>query len=170
MLRTTVFLGISMVEQKNRRRLVAMMYVVLLVAIMAVVLARSHVPGRYVSLVSQLFLLALIFEWRILRDLVGEMEVVGRPAKPTSLGLSGIKRDQDEPDERDVTVRNAAYFKAYRVLAWYSILASWALVPLWGANYPGVFLVLLCVLLVIATTLPQTILLWTEPDVPVEAG
>lgn len=168
MLRTTVFLGVSMVEQKHRRWLVAIMYLVLLVAVMAVVLARSHVPGRYVSLIAQLFLLSLIFEWRILRHLVGELVLEGRPAKPTSLGLSATRRDPDEPDERDVTVRNVAYFKAYRVLAWYSILASFV-AAVWSAGHAGVLFILLGVLLVIATTLPQAILLWTEPDVPLEA-
>jgi hypothetical protein len=168
MLRTTVFLGISMVEQKHRRRLVAMMYVVLVVAIAASVLACSHVPGRYASLVSQLFILPLFVAWRILRDMVGEMEFVGQPAKMTSLGLSG-RRDQDEPDERDVTVRNAAYFNAYRVLATYSILASLVAVELWNSSHTAAPLGLFLVMLVIATTLPQAILLWTEPDVPGES-
>lgn len=167
--RTTVFLGISMVEQKNRRWLVATMYLILLAAIMAAVLTRSHLPGRYVSLVLQLFLVPLFLEWKIFRDLIGEMVLEGRRAKPISLGLS-TKRDQDAPDERDVSVRNAAYFKAYRVLAWYSVLASYVAFPLWGSPYAGMLIGLVFILLVIATTLPQAILLWTEPDVPVEVA
>jgi hypothetical protein len=131
---------------------------------------------RYAGLVLQwsLFLI-LAIEWKIFRDLVGEMEMVRRPAKPLSLGLS-YKRDQDAPDERDIAVRNAAYFQAYRVLAYYSILGFYVAGALLESDAMTKFArvgaaeVLFFVLLMMATTLPQALLLWTEPDLPVEAA
>jgi len=170
MLQTTEMFGISMVEQKNRRRLVATIYVVLLASILTPVLIYPYLTTRFVSLVLQFFLLPLFIAWKIFTDMVGRMEMVlqGRPAKPITLGLFA-RRDQEDPDERDVLVRNAAYFKAYRVLALYLMLLIPATQALMEFGYMRVLVVLIFALFVILTTLPQAILLWTEPDVPVEA-
>ncbi len=168
MLRTTALLGISMVEQKSRQRLVTILYSLLLAGILATIVMFSAWHGRYSQLVVNVcFLVPLSAGWKIFRDMVGDMVLETQHAKLTSLGLS-TRRDPDEPDERDIMVRNAAYFKAYRVLAWYTVLGSIAVAPFLGTKRAALPLGLLCVLLVIASTLPQAILLWTEPDVPLE--
>jgi hypothetical protein len=90
-----------------------------------------------------------------------------------SLGLAPRRRrGEDEPDEREVAVRNAAYFEAYRVLAMYSIAAwvAWPFIFLLRASTAVQVLLLLTMpLLAMALTLPQAVVLWTEPDVPEEA-
>lgn len=162
-----------MVEQKNRRWLVTAMYLIIFVAIMAAVLAYPHFPVRYAGLILQWFVVLILgVVWRILRELVGEMEMIKRPAKLVSLGVSS-KPEKGEPDERDIAVRNTAYFRAYRVLAYYSILSFFTAGALMESSTMtklvrlGAAEVLFFVLLMMATTLPQAILLWTEPDVPV---
>jgi hypothetical protein len=71
-----------------------------------------------------------------------------------------------------VAVRNAAYFAAYRGLAVYSIIV-WAALPSifeFSASTALLLLQLLVMpLLAMALTLPQAVVLWTEPDVPEEA-
>jgi hypothetical protein len=91
----------------------------------------------------------------------------------TSLGLeSRRRRSEDEPDERDIAVRNAAYFQSYRALAVYSI-AIWVASPLFFALKAPTAVrglqLLIMPLLAMALTLPQAVVLWTEPDVPEEA-
>jgi hypothetical protein len=176
MLRTTELLGISMVERKNRRRLVATIYVILLVVITAGVgavplLAHSHLHARYIGIIWQaLFVLPSFVAWKIFHDLVGNLPLEIRPAKLATLGLS-TRRDQDEPDERDVMVRNTAYFKAYNVLAWYSVLSAQALYITFNASPKSMLLAILTqvfVMVMMSATLPGAILLWTEPDVPGE--
>jgi hypothetical protein len=90
-----------------------------------------------------------------------------------SLGLEPRRRRrEDEPDERDIAVRNSAYFEAYRALAVYSI-AVWVASPLFLALKASTaargLQLLIMPLLAMALTLPQAVVLWTEPDVPEEA-
>jgi hypothetical protein len=95
----------------------------------------------------------------------------------TSLGLApNRRRNKDEPDEREVAVRNAACFEAYRALAVYSFaigLAIWAAWPLFislnASTVVRVLQLLFMPLLAMALTLPQAVVLWMEPDVPEEA-
>jgi len=95
----------------------------------------------------------------------------------TSLGLApNRRRNKDEPDEREVAVRNATCFEAYRALAVYSFaigLAIWAAWPLFislnASTVVRVLQLLFMPLLAMALTLPQAVVLWMEPDVPEEA-
>lgn len=64
-------------------------------------------------------------------------------------------------------MRNAAYFEAYRVLALYSFLL--VIFALSGSSTASVLPPLAMPLLVMALSLPQAVILWTEPDVPEEA-
>jgi hypothetical protein len=68
-----------------------------------------------------------------------------------------------KPDERDVSVRNAAYFVAFRAVTMYAFW-SWIIggLLLEIANRPAPILQVVMVILVF--TLPQAILLWNQPD------
>jgi len=178
MLKTPVFLGFSMVRRDNRRLLVAVAYATLL-ALMATVIIILPLGGRYLGGRR-----AVVWWCLLLAHGVVSRAIFGRLAKDTvlpeirggemtSLGLTPRRRRaEDEPDEREVAVRNAAYFKAFRALAVYSI-AMWAASPIFislSATTAGRALLLLIMPLVaMALTLPQAVVLWTEPDVPEEA-
>lgn len=84
------------------------------------------------------------------------------------MGIYWSWRD-DELDEREVAVRNAAYFVAFRAMSIYAVI----LTPLAWATRPGIAVLTLHLLAIplmtMAITLPQAVVLWTEPDVPEEA-
>ena len=130
MLRTPMVLGISMAPRKNRRLLVATTYSTLLALMAAAIIILPS--GRQIDAIWMCFVLGYnvvsraIFG-RMVKDTVfPELRGGGM----TSLGLAPrCHRSEDEPDEREVAVRNAAYFKAYRALAMYSI-AIWFASPL----------------------------------------
>lgn len=174
MLRTPVILGMSMAPQKNRRLLVMVTYLILAACVTAILV----VP----PLVGRMRLLWLLF--LPLAYNVVSYAVFGKMIRPTalpqprgemaSLGLTPKRRDQDEPDERDLALRNAAHYQAFRAGAVYG-LVLWCSMPfLWHWNLSGATVVLIMLLLAmplltILLTLPQAIILWTEPDVPEEA-
>lgn len=174
MLKTPVLFGFSMVRRKNRRLLVAATYAVLLVAMATLSVARS----RYVRLdpVIWILLAGLLVTRGVFGSMVKHMMLTKRWGETISLGLGATpQRDEDKLDEREQAVRNAAYFEAYRVLALYCFffslfLVSRAFEPFSSSSLGRVALPLLAMLLFgIAWTLPQAVLLWTEPDVPEEA-
>lgn len=166
MLRTPVILGLSMVRRKNRRWLVAVTYAALLALILVVTVIRPW----SLALNSRVWLLLLCaFVSRgVFGRLVKQTLYTRRWGETISLGLAPTPyRDDDEPDERELAVRNAAYFEAYRVLALYSFLL--VMLTLSGSSAASVLTPVAMPLLVLALTLPQAVVLWTEPDVPEEA-
>jgi hypothetical protein len=165
-------LGISMAFQQSRRLLVAVTYEVMLAMTATVIVILPS--GRQIDAIWWCLLLfynvvsRAIFG-RLVKDTVLPQPQVGL----TSLGLEPQRRrSEDEPDEREVAVRNAAYFGAFRVLAVYSIVL-WVAAPCFFSLRPeaGIrgLMLLAMPLLAMALTLPQAILLWNEPDVPEEA-
>jgi hypothetical protein len=173
MLETPVILGVSMVRRKNRRWLVAATYAALLVVMATLGVARSRGMDIWAGWI--LFAVVLV-NWRILGSMAKQMIWLRRRwDHPISLGLAARpQREEDELDEREQAVRNAAYFEAYRVLAVYCFflfpfLVSSSFEVFWSSSLGRVALPLLGMLLFgIAWTLPQAIFLWTEPDVPEE--
>ena len=173
MVRTPAVLGISMVSRDNRRLLVATTYATLLALMAAVILilpSRSLINAALMCLILAYDVVSRAIFGRLVKDTVlPEL----RGGELTSLGLSPKRRrSESEPDEREVAVRNAAYFKAYRSLAVYTV-AIWIASPYFFSLSPStsvrVLLLLTMPLLAMALTLPQAIVLWTEPDVPQEA-
>lgn len=174
MLRTPVILGIPMVRRRNRRLLVAATYAALLVVMATLGVARS----RGMDIWAGWILLAVVL---VSRGVFGSMAkqmiwLTRRWHHPISLGLAARpQRNEEELDEREQAVRNAAYFEAYRVLALYCFflfpfLVSSSFELFWSSALGRVALPLLGTLLLgIAWTLPQAVILWTEPDVPEEA-
>jgi hypothetical protein len=173
MLKAPSFLGFSMVRRNNRRLLVAVTYAAFLALMVTAIII---LPSRglhaivWMCLILAYNLISRAIFGRLVKDTVlPEM----RGGEMTSLGLTPTRRrTEDEPDERDVAVRNAAYFEAYRALAVYSIVV-WVASPLvfeLNASTAVRLIQLIAMpLVVIALTLPQAVVLWTEPDVPEEA-
>lgn len=167
MLRNPTFLGFSMAERNHRRALVVGTYFVLSALMTAIAAATGDV-----ALVA--------WAWIVVAWNVASGAILGRLVTNTSipqnirfgplldLGLAAKPREPDAMDERDVAVRNAACFKAYRAIGMYVFLLA-LLVP--GIKHIATvrtFEVLLAPLLAMAVTLPQAIVLWTEPDIPLE--
>jgi hypothetical protein len=173
MLRTPAILGISMAPRRNRRLLVALTYVALLV--LMVIISIFPIPGfRDNVLGTALVLGYCAVGLGVFGRLVEETVLPQvRGGEMTSLGLTPRRRDVDEPDERDVAIRNAAYFVAYRALAVYLAIicagAQLGFESLTGSGAVVAFRLLALPVLAMAFTLPQAIILWNEPDVPEEA-
>jgi hypothetical protein len=177
MVGTPVFLGFSMARRGSRRRLVVVTYAILL-ALMAVMIVVSRLAPRWpvAGFASSFaFILAFIVVFsrifgRLAKDMVLPLMRVG---EITSLGLtSRPRRDEDGLDERELAVRNAAYFTAYRAVAVYSIIAWMALIYSLKLGASLALLLVLWLFLPLFTmifTLPPAVILWTEPDVPEEA-
>jgi hypothetical protein len=175
MLRTPAFLGFSMVRRNNRRLLVATTYATL-VALMATIIVIFPSGRHNANVIWVCFFLAYnVVSRTVFGKLVKDTVIPeARGGELISLGLAPRRhRNQDEPDEREVAIRNAAYFKAYRALAVYSI-AIWVASPLFfvlkAATAVRGLQLLIMPLLAMALTLPQAIVLWNEPDMPEEAG
>jgi hypothetical protein len=173
MLGTPAFLSFSMVRRNHRRLLVAATYATVLALMAAVILILPS--GRQMNAIWMCFVLGYnVVSRSIFGRLVKDTVLPEfRGGDLTSLGLAPRRnRSEDEPDEREVAVRNAAYFKAYRALAVCSI-AIWVASPFFfslsAATAVRVLQLFALPLLAIAMTLPQAVVLWTEPDVPEEA-
>ena len=177
MLKNPAFLGFSMQRRNSRRRLVAGTYAILLAfMVVVIVLARSAPPSRVASSAVN-FVFVITFNvvcFRIFGRLAKDtVPYRVRGSEMTSLGLtSHPRRNEDDLDERELAVRNAAYFTAYRVVAVYSIIA-WMVViysfELSTSAARSLMLWLFISLLTMILTLPPAVILWTEPDVPEEA-
>lgn len=152
-----------MVSRKNRRWLVAGTYFVLILICLSVVAipwTHAYVP------IALAFVVFYSIGWssRLFHSVV-----VGPTDPPPHLrSVLGLvrKRRPEDPDERDIAVRNAAHYHAYYVIAIYALFACLYLV------FSGMNRVPLLVLLpigVFGPTLPQAVILWTEADVPEEA-
>jgi hypothetical protein len=178
MLRSPAFLGFSMVRRNSRRRLVAVTYAILL-ALMAVMMVVSlsaprMIGGRPAGLIWCLILTYNVVSWSIFGKLAKDTVLPQmRGGKITSLGLTPRpRRNEYDLDERELAVRNAAYFTAYRAVAVYSILAWMVLIYSFELSASTALLLarwLVMPLLAVVLTLPPAVVLWTEPDLPEEA-
>jgi hypothetical protein len=171
MLRTPIVLGISMAPRKSRRLFVAVTYAVML-ALAVTILNVPSWGDRFArwGAASGAFALVCLLVFGKLVKQTGPLDI--RRGNITSLGLAPRRRDENQPDEREVAIRNAACFEAYRVLALYSIAvyaATSLSFDLRASVAVKVLELLTMPLLGMALTLPQAALLWREPDVPEEA-
>jgi hypothetical protein len=174
MLGTPVFLGFSMARRDSRRRLVVVTYAILL-AMMAVMIVVSRWGPRTRAVgFAWLFILAFTVASWLIFGTVAKYAVLPqtRGGEITSLGLTPRRRSECDLDERELAVRNAAYFTAYRAVAVYSIVAWMALIyslKLSASIALSLVLWLFLPLFTMIFTLPQAVILWREPDVPEEA-
>jgi hypothetical protein len=172
-----MFLGFSMARRHNRRLLVTITYATLavLMAIAITILPSAlHLSGRGAALMWCLVLVYNVVTWSIFGRLANDTvlpQIHG--GEKTTLGLTPQPRSEDDLDERDLAVRNAAYFTAYRAVAVYSIFAWLVLSYSFDSSASITRLLiqwLVMPLLAIILTLPPAVILWREPDVPQEAG
>ena len=162
MFRTTKFVGIPMTTRRNRRVLVSITYLLLGIAVVA--LARVDRP--FLSPGLWIVIAFAVVSRGIFGLLIPQesLPVVQKRAIESrlELAISG-GHALPKPDERDVTVRNAAYFVAFRAVTMYAFW-SWIIggLLLEIANRPAPILQVVMIILVF--TLPQAILLWNQPD------
>jgi hypothetical protein len=164
-----------MVRRNNRRWLVAITYATFLALMAALIIILSPTRGQNGTVLMMCLVLAYngvsraVFGSLVRNTVLPEV----RGGEVTSLGLTPARRrGEDEPDERDVAVRNAAYFQAYRAVAVYSIvlwLASPMVYEVSASTALRLIQLVTMPLVAMALTLPQAVILWTEPDVPEEA-
>jgi len=184
MLGKPVFLGFSMLQRSSRRRLVAVVYATLLALIVIISAVWPHSPrlskGRAMAMMAMAWSFVLAYNvvtWSIFgklaKDTVLPILHPIRGGEITSLGLAQEpSRQPDDLDEREVAVRNAAYFTAYRAVAVYTLLVWVAVFYSYGLSASAALLLiqwLVMLLVAMVLTLPPAVVLWTEPDVPEDA-
>jgi FtsH-binding integral membrane protein len=155
----TIF-GISMVSRERRRWLVVLCYAAFSLLIL-LGFAASSASARFILVLFAVFAGTCI-QFVIFNKLAKDSVLPGQEA---ILGQSpNTLFHKSGPDERQVAVRNAAYYKAYRVVAAYLFLIMSA-----ASAGEAALMGLTALLFVLVLTLPQAIILWTEPDIPGEA-
>ncbi len=170
MVEQATLFGISMEPRRNRRVLVTATYGVVSLALTGIVIVAWAFSGHLALVLSLVYAIILnstfVLFGRIVNQTVfPEIRVGGF----VFLSLARKRHQAGEPDERDLAVRNAAFFTAYRILAIYSFLVFLILFPVFNSGNKLAFLLLVLPFLLFAPTLPQAILLWNEPD-PAEDG
>jgi hypothetical protein len=182
MLRKTKYLGISVAPQRNRRLLVLFTYAAFAVSI--VVHAMRHPSAGFGDLSFDVLLCLLLtsriafgylvptypFSYSAARvSSVPEVKSLMHPERNEK--YRDEERDPEPPDERDIVIRNRAYYLAFNAILAYSILiwvvGSFVTDPKFSKHFNLGSLTQygLLPILVMATTLPQAIILWSEPDV-----
>lgn len=187
---TTLF-GISMAPRANRRALVVITYLATALAmLLSTVFAlwivgsgdhRILKPLGFMAAWIPFFLVFVIIPGSgQIRGIFGGMVPVElfRPqpklVQLTNLGLTPpIPGENPEGDEREIGVRNRACYLAFRIISYYAFFPFLSLTMLLGNARPdraAKFMVVaeFIPLLIMAFTLPQAIVLWTEPDLPEE--
>lgn len=170
MLNTPKILGISMAPRKNRRLFVMVTYAIL-VACLAAIPVVPFWHNRIQAAWGLLFFLIYIMGNHLLfGSIVEPFMAYSLRNEEELISLRSAPRGHD-PDERDLAVRNAAHYQAFRVAAIYGLVVWVAIMGSTTLNGSAVALSILIIpLLAMLWTLPQAIILWTEPDVPEEAG
>ena len=179
MIEQTTFLGMPLHTARQRRLLVVLYYTFLLGLLAFGMRFHKSLPG---ALVAQTFVLGGLFGGIRAGGLVKPYREPKLPLSgddldgtPITLNLSGRSprtwgRFPWSPlDEREREQVNHAHFVAYRILSSGMCVAAaagvlgmiWA--PAWMAHAAPL---LLWVCIVVALSLPQSVLLWTEPNEP----
>jgi hypothetical protein len=71
-------------------------------------------------------------------------------------------------DERDVNLRNAVHYQAYSAVRWIALIAFFASGPPLAHEPVALRRFLLLLFFLVIWSLPQTLILWTEPDMEEE--
>ncbi len=191
MIKETSFKGMRLRTQFQRRALVVGYYGLLLTV---AVLGLTR-PGQrnVVSLINLTFWMCLVLGGIYGR---GPVKSYTKPILPLEagrglsiwdnkgdeiqeLGLNGSGPNRDEAasgnweplDEREQTERDHAHYEAYRILRWtlgIAVVAYWLSLHWTDAWLSAKLPVLAMVVLVYVLSLPQAVVLWTEPQGPAE--
>lgn len=177
MINKRTFLGIPLARRRTRRWLVLGFWAVNL-SLVAVVSLLTGKDGTFLWLLYSWQFITLL----LLTGLLGgdgrrgavrafegpttEEQAAADNTCMTPEDIAERKRREIEIrlDERDVKMRNAAHYKAYSALRWIILVAF----PFMVASPPGELFslrrFLLLTLFLVVWGLPQTLILWTEPD------
>jgi len=176
MIEQTSFLGMPLKTQKQRRLLVALYYAIL-ISFAAVGLWLDK--KSWGPLVAQTF---------VFGGLLGGIRM-GGPVKPYAYpsferemdGPRGLNLEGRKPfdgslswtplDERERTQRDVAHYTAYRILRWsFALFVLGYFLVMWSAAawIADRTLFLLWLFLLYMLSLPQAVVLWTEPEGPAE--
>lgn len=178
-MRKTKILGLSMETRSARRRLIVAVYA-LLAALLAGgwFLDQLHVTGTYVYFAA-FFIGYFIFGGTGAYGLIKPFTGKGprNPPMPSSLvelhlaitgALPRPKPDEYRNDERELLLRDRAHYRAYPVL--FAVIVFIWVITLWTPRMYSpalehrLVLLLATAGILIAVTLPQALILWTEPD------
>jgi hypothetical protein len=176
MIQQRKFLGISLARRSRRRTLVAGFWIMgFSFAVFAPFLFRGH-PRQFswvfLPFLAQAALLGGEGRKGLVRDFHGhtpDNEPVDYSfMTPEDIAARKEAEKQNRLDEREARARDAAHYKAFELLRWSVPLVAFAAFtePFIGFAYVRQALLLLVVLVIQA--LPQSILLWTEPDMEEE--
>ena len=178
----TKFLGISMAQRSRRRTLVVSIYGLLAALIVGVALAHGRNPlvaSDYLGGYNLVFILVFSGISRLAFGTLVRQATIPVPAdnpnqwKYISIAKPVPYAGPGNPDERELAVRNRAYYFSFRLMAAY-LLLMWAVFLIVNIKTRSVSVnltsALLFPLIVMALTLPQAVVLWTEPNVVVENG
>jgi hypothetical protein len=184
MLRNTEYFGFSMAAQRNRRLLVIITY--LGFSLLVIVHAFRH-RGNSADLTFFVFICVILAGRAAFGYIV--------PVYPFSYSAASVsavpevksllhpernepfrdeERDPAPPDEREIVVRNRAYYLAFNTVMVYTlalaIVGGFVSDPQFSSRLPvgAIAPYALLPILLMVTTLPQAIMLWTEPDVLAE--
>ena len=170
MLNQPMLRDVSIASQKKRRLLVTATYTIF-VALLAVIAVKPSFLSEIGELGRQLLVIAvglvpILFFYLTKLPIPGSSSI-----EMTRLNLTPGPRDPDDLDERQVVTRNAAHYQAFRFVLWYSLvvfIASVFMDDLNAATARRLMVTLTMLLFFVVWTLPQAIILWTEPDAPEE--
>lgn len=169
MIRETTFFGVPL-QSRRKRRLIVVAYYGLVGALPLLILAGAH--WLLGTLLSQTFILGTLLGGLKSEGPVKRFEgadVDGYAEQTISLNLNGGERKPTRTylDEREIHERDHAHYRAYGILRWMLATVAvgyWLMLDLrlrWLATWTPV---VLWTLLLVALSLPQAVLLWTEPD------
>jgi len=177
MINKRTFWGIHLATRRTRRWLVVGYWAVVL-ALLALL---SRLIGEPNHLIRDYWFLGIWITPFLLGFLGGTRpsgpvrDFLGRSSERPELLENTVKtlRDpgnrewtkEDRPlDERDIKLRNDAHYKAYGVMRGVALFGFLAVVYQQIPQAPNVREPLLWLLLTVIWSLPQSIILWTEPD------
>lgn len=180
MIQQTRFLGISLMQRRNRRLLVVFYYVfMLLLAVVPLVFGVT--PVTILGYLPQAVMLGGALGGLMYGGVVKPYSAAAMLSRnpdslnPISLGLdSASARRRPQPlDERETVERDRAHFVAYRILLCLLVammIAVWAVAGVSMQFVQRIVPVLVWLLVASAFSLPQCVILWSEPDPTLEGN
>jgi len=171
----TTFLGMPLKTQRQRRLLVVLYYVAFFsFSVFGLWKSQGHIEFLIPQVITFGGLLGGIKIGGPVKAYSESMGPVNGASGVQTLNLAGRKPFDDGTrptplDERERSQRNFAHYHAYRILRWtlgFACCAYWL-----SLNWSYAWLstkgpILAWILLVYVLSLPQSVLLWTEPEEP----
>lgn len=181
MIKNGKLFGIPLTRRRTRRWLVLGVWtlIFLLIGVTSPMIGTDRTIFGVPSWWSTWFFVALIGLLGGIREGGAVREFRGRTSErqsqsdntymtPADIAERKRRENENRLDERDVNLRNAVHYNAYSALRWITfIVLPFSMVPLTGVSLL-LHRSLPLILFLVVWGLPQTILLWTEPDMEPE--